>query len=128
MYPSHQGQCLKTVIVQNGGFNSQWITPDGNRSLSVSSDGTLKVWDIDSGLCLKTVEGHSDRVRAIAFGGKKCVYSIEGALGIIDYEDCNSNNDNRIQILPVFLKDADFTQADVPENLKKTLWRNGASF
>ena len=124
----NSGQCLKTVIVQNGGFNSQWITPDGNRSLSVSSDGTLKVWDIDSGLCLKTVEGHSDRVRAIAFGGKKCVYSIEGALGIIDYEDCNSNNDNRIQILPVFLKDADFTQADVPENLKKTLWRNGASF
>ena len=37
--------------------------PDGQRVVSVSSDKTLKVWDIETGECLATLEGHSSGVR-----------------------------------------------------------------
>ena len=32
------------------------------RLVSGSRDGTLKIWDITSGICLMTLEGHEDRV------------------------------------------------------------------
>ena len=40
------------------------VTPDGRRAVSGSSDKTLRVWDLESGACLRTLEGHSDGVRA----------------------------------------------------------------
>jgi len=39
------------------------VFPDGQRVVSVSSDKTLKVWDIETGECVATLEGHSDGVR-----------------------------------------------------------------
>jgi WD40 repeat protein len=35
---------------------------DGQRALSASSDNTLKLWDITTGACLCTLEGHSKAV------------------------------------------------------------------
>ena len=37
--------------------------PDGRRVVSASSDSTLKVWDVATGKCVATLEGHSDEVR-----------------------------------------------------------------
>ena len=37
--------------------------PDGRRVVSASWDKTLKVWDVATGECLATLEGHSDFVR-----------------------------------------------------------------
>ncbi len=37
--------------------------PDGRRVVSASSDNTLKVWDIETGKCVATLEGHSNTVR-----------------------------------------------------------------
>ena len=42
------------------------VTPDGHRVISASHDRTLKVWDIESGEELKTLEGHNDAVRALS--------------------------------------------------------------
>ena len=37
--------------------------PDGRRVVSGSLDNTLKVWDVATGECLATLEGHSHAVR-----------------------------------------------------------------
>ena len=41
--------------------------PDGRRVVSASCDNTLKVWDVATGKCVATLEGHSDGVRCAAF-------------------------------------------------------------
>ena len=33
--------------------------PDGRRVVSASADKTLKVWDVATGECVATLEGHS---------------------------------------------------------------------
>ena len=37
--------------------------PDGRRVVSGSDDKTLKVWDVETGECVATLEGHSRAVR-----------------------------------------------------------------
>ena len=37
----------------------------GNTLVSASRDKTLKIWDVTTGYCLKTLKGHTDWVRAI---------------------------------------------------------------
>ena len=37
--------------------------PDGRRVVSASYDKTLKVWDVETGECVATLEGHSNDVR-----------------------------------------------------------------
>ena len=39
------------------------IFPDGRRVVSGSNDDTLKVWDVATGKCVATLEGHSGGVR-----------------------------------------------------------------
>lgn len=41
--------------------------PSGKFLLSASDDKTLKVWDLKSGRCMKTMEAHSHFVTCIAF-------------------------------------------------------------
>ena len=40
--------------------------PDGRRVVSASDDRTLKVWDVATGKCVATLEGHSGGVRSVA--------------------------------------------------------------
>ena len=40
--------------------------PDGRRIVSASGDKTLKVWDIETGKCVTTLEGHPGWVRRAA--------------------------------------------------------------
>jgi hypothetical protein len=42
------------------------VTPDGRCVVSASGDGTLKVWDLESGRVLATLEGHASGVNACA--------------------------------------------------------------
>ena len=42
------------------------VTPDGRRAVSGSDDRTLKVWDLEQGALLSTLEGHGDGVWAVA--------------------------------------------------------------
>ena len=39
------------------------VFPDGRRVVSGSADNTLKVWDVATGECVATLEGHSESVR-----------------------------------------------------------------
>ena len=42
------------------------VTPDGRRAVSASADGTLKVWELESGRELQTLQGHTYGVNAVA--------------------------------------------------------------
>ena len=42
------------------------VFPDGRRVVSASQDKTLKVWNIETGECVATLEEHSRPVRSAA--------------------------------------------------------------
>ncbi len=50
----------------SGEVSAVVVTLDGRRAVSASWDRTLKVWDLEQGLELRTMHGHSDRVNAVA--------------------------------------------------------------
>jgi WD40 repeat protein len=41
------------------------VTPDGRWVLTGSSDATIRVWDIQSGKCLRTLRGHNYTIYSI---------------------------------------------------------------
>jgi WD40 repeat protein len=42
------------------------IAPNGQRAVSASADGTLRVWNLESGQSPSTLQGHTGRVSAVA--------------------------------------------------------------
>lgn len=55
------------------------ITPDGRRAVSGSSDLALRVWDLETGECLKTLDGHTDDVISVSItsDGRRAVSGSE---------------------------------------------------
>jgi len=49
----------------NNAINDIAITPNGNKSISASTDTTLKVWDIDRGFGIHRLRGHELRVDVV---------------------------------------------------------------
>jgi WD40 repeat protein len=43
------------------------FSPDGHRLASASHDQTVKLWEVETGRCLRTLEGHSAQVCSVAF-------------------------------------------------------------
>jgi WD40 repeat protein len=65
---AQKDESVKTLSGSGYGniVNSVAFSPDGKKVLSGSADNTLKMWDIATGKCLKTLSGHSGSVRAVA--------------------------------------------------------------
>ena len=56
---------MRALAGHAGGVNAVAVMPDGQRAISVSNDGTLKVWELESGRELQTLSvGHPPWVRA----------------------------------------------------------------
>lgn len=53
---------------------------DGRYLMSGSEDNTLKVWDLNSGLCVRTLEGHQNTVTSVHF-------TSDGAIGMSSAQD-----------------------------------------
>jgi hypothetical protein len=57
---------VRDLIGHSGDVNACVVTLNGRRVISASDDKTLKVWDLESGRALATLEGHADVVSACA--------------------------------------------------------------
>ena len=69
------------------------ITPDGRRAVSASYDNTLRVWDLESGQSVRTLEGHSSSVNGVAItpDGRRAVSaSWDNTLRVWDLESGQS--------------------------------------
>src|SRR5207249_1628495 len=54
-----------TGLVRRFTGHDNWVSsvtaaPDGRHALSGSADGTLKLWDVSDGQCLRTFQGHAE--------------------------------------------------------------------
>jgi WD40 repeat protein/serine/threonine protein kinase len=61
-------QLLRRLDGHAAGITSVALTRDGRQALSGSYDTTLKLWDLDTGTCLRTFRGHTDGVSSVALG------------------------------------------------------------
>lgn len=62
----------------HGTVASIQVTADGQRALTAGYDGTLKLWELPSGRCLRTLQGHTQRVNAAALSADGSV-ALSGA-------------------------------------------------
>jgi hypothetical protein len=60
------GYELKTFTGHNLGVHAVAVTPDGRWAISGSYDGTLKLWDLETGIPRTTFRGHGGPVYAVA--------------------------------------------------------------
>src|SRR6266496_2254743 len=68
-------------------------SPDGSRLTSTSWDGTLKLWELESGRCLQTLEEHTERVQALAWspdGGTLASGGWDTTIRLWDGQECTS--------------------------------------
>jgi small GTP-binding protein len=43
------------------------FSPDGKRALTSSSDGTVRLWDLETGRCLRVLQGHTSPIYRVAW-------------------------------------------------------------
>lgn len=61
------GNCCAILLGHDGEISKVAFNPQGTKIITASSDKTCRIWNVDSGLCLQELEGHSDEIFSAAF-------------------------------------------------------------
>ncbi|CDQ91723.1 unnamed protein product, partial [Oncorhynchus mykiss] len=61
-FHSRNTHTLMSISTSQICFNAQ-----GSRVLTASADKTARLWDVQSGVCLQVLEGHTDEIFSSAF-------------------------------------------------------------
>ena len=66
---------LRCFEGHNGVVESVAFSPDGKRALSGSDDGTMRLWNVETGEELRCFKGHTSWVRSVVFSpdGKRAL-------------------------------------------------------
>ena len=80
------GPMLRILTGHDSKVNAVAASADGRRAVSGDDDGTVRVWDLDSGERLHTLTGHSRRVNAVAVSadGRRVVSGGDGTVRVWD--------------------------------------------
>lgn len=82
-------------------INDVEISPDNRYIASASSDGSVLLWDFESGELLQTMELHTDEVRSLSFSPDGRILASAGHDGRIILQDIETRSINReIQVTP----------------------------
>ncbi|KAG2744529.1 hypothetical protein P692DRAFT_20644263, partial [Suillus brevipes Sb2] len=57
---------IRTFGGHEGGLTAVAVFPDRRRMITGSEDKTLRLWDLETGVVLKKMEGHRRQVLALA--------------------------------------------------------------
>jgi WD40 repeat protein len=60
---------IRTLTGHSGSIWSVAVTPDGEQVISGSQDGTLKIWNLNTGILEHTIPAHNDSVNAVCTDG-----------------------------------------------------------
>jgi WD40 repeat protein len=60
------GRLLRTLRAHAGYVNAVALIPRSSRAISASSDGTLRIWNLEDWSILRTLTGHTESVRGVA--------------------------------------------------------------
>jgi WD40 repeat protein len=76
-----------------GAVNACAFSPDGNRIASAGDDGTLRLWQADSGKDIAVLTGHQDRVTSCAFSPNGSRIASTGSDGTLRLWQADSRNE-----------------------------------
>jgi WD40 repeat protein len=63
-------ECVRTFEENNCPFNSVSLSNDNNFLISGSNDKTLKLWNVQTGECIRTHFRHSVYVLAVSYSNE----------------------------------------------------------
>src|SRR6266508_3625592 len=78
------------------------FSPDGNRVLTASADGTARIWEVASGTCLRVLSGHAEALHSAEWspdGAQIVTICSDGTIGL-----WHANDPDR---LPRFITNAE---------------------
>ena len=55
------------ILLVGRAVYSVCFSPDGKQLVSGSLDETVRLWDVETGACVRTLEGHRYTVRSVSF-------------------------------------------------------------
>ena len=65
-YTNGNWRCAYTLSEHSDTVNCVAISPDSQTLVSGSADGTIKIWNLNTGIKFRTLEGHSDKINCVA--------------------------------------------------------------